>query len=52
VQLGVQTCTRILAFREFRSIYALVNREWLSLLQVAVWESRNMPLNSIKLAYF
>jgi len=35
VQVGSQTCTPILAFREFRSVYALVNIKLISLLQVA-----------------
>jgi hypothetical protein len=36
VQVGSQTCTPILAIREFRSVCDSVNRKWISLLQVAV----------------
>jgi hypothetical protein len=34
VQVGAQTCTQRLAFREIRGIYALINSKIVSALQV------------------
>ena len=39
MQVGAQTCTRLLAFREIWGIYTLINQESVSLLQVVEEES-------------
>jgi len=48
---GTQTCTRLLAFREISGIYASVNQERDSPVQVGVDSMHETPLNSMNLAF-